>query len=250
MRATSQIGQEIAHRGHQLSASSVQEKSPGDISTEIDRWAEDALRSELARLLPTARFFGEESAGDQALTDAPTWIVDPIDGTANFARGYPHWSVCVALAIAREPVLGIIIDPIRDESFCAVRGHGATLNGAAIQASTRSELLSCTAATVFPKPHAPFMREYLAEFERVITQLGQVRRSGSMALELAYLAAGRIDAFWERGMAPWDAAAAIVIAREAGAHIWALDGLPLLQSRQLAASNAALQEPWHRLLTA
>jgi myo-inositol-1(or 4)-monophosphatase len=250
--AAGQIGHEILRKSRDLGAAQVHTKSPGDISTEIDRWAEEALRHALSQLLPQARFLGEESSGGDALTDEPTWIVDPIDGTANFARGYPHWSICIALAINREPVLGVIHDPIRGETFSALQGHGATLHHASghtpLRCSTRNDLLHSTAATVFPKPHAPFMADYLREFERIITRVGQLRRSGSMALELAYLAAGRIDAFWERGMAPWDAAAGIVILRESGAHIWAMDDLPLLQSRFLAASNRALQSVWTALL--
>jgi myo-inositol-1(or 4)-monophosphatase len=237
------IGQEILHRGNQLHELQMTHKAAGDVSTQVDLWAEQALREELSKLMPQAQFMGEESDGGAVLSEAPTWIVDPIDGTANFARGYPQWSVSVALAVDRLPVLGVIADPQRDELFYAVRGQGAWLRDRTgeqrLQCAAPRALIEATVATVFPKPHAAFMEAYLQEFSRIIRSCGQVRRSGSMALELAYLAAGRVDAFWERGMQAWDAAAGIVLLEEAGAQIAAVDGKALLSSGFLAAGSAS-----------
>lgn len=220
-----------------LQPADVSQKAPGDWVTRFDREVEEGLRKALRQALPQGRFVGEESGGE--LTDEPTWLVDPIDGTANFARGYPQYAVSIALCVGGEPVLGVIVDPSRDEIFTAAAGHGAQLNGRHIACAGARAAGQCLVSTVFPKPGAPFMDDYLDEFGRVLKDFGQVRRSGAMALELAYVAAGRADAFWERGMGAWDAAAGAVLLREAGAVMHAMDGLPLLQSRMLVAGSRA-----------
>jgi len=238
-RLTCQIGQDLWLKSQTLHSAQIREKAPGDMATELDVWAECSLRQALQQLLPDCQFMGEETGG--SLSDAPTWIVDPIDGTANFVHGYPQWSVSVSLAREGEPVLGVIVDPSRQETFFATRGQGAWLESRhglqRLSCAKRDQPLKCLAATVFPKPLSPWMPSYLNEFEQIIRAFGQVRRSGSMALELAYLAAGRVDVFWERGMQAWDAAAGIVLLREAGAQIVALDDLPLLASDFLAAAT-------------
>lgn len=232
-----QAAAHIRHAQATLQAADVSQKAPGDWVTRFDREVEELLQQALRQALPQGRFVGEESGGE--LTDAPTWLVDPIDGTANFARGYPQYAVAIALCVDREPVLGVIVDPSRDEVFTAATGLGAWLNGRRITCAGARLPLQCLVATVFPKPGAPFMDDYLGEFGRVIKTFGQVRRSGAMALELAYVAAGRVDAFWERGMGAWDAAAGVVLLREARAVMHAMDGLPLLESRMLVAGSPA-----------
>ena len=191
IRAIDQISHEVWLKSHDVAALQVNEKAVGDVATDIDLWAEVALREQLIALLPGSQFMGEETGG--ALTHQPTWIVDPIDGTANFARGYPQWSMSVALAMEGEPVLGVIADPNRQEIFYAARGQGAWLQSRLglqrLVCAKVTEPLKATVSTVFPKPLSPLMPAYLAEFERVIRAFAQVRRSGSMALELAYVAA-------------------------------------------------------------
>ena len=259
------ISQKIQLLQSTVRPDSLVHKSAGDVASQIDRDAEVWLRQALQAALPGSGFLGEEGvqfstgAGAAALpistadlldtsSSTPIWLVDPIDGSANYVRGYPHYSVSVALIVAGEPVLGITIDPSRGEVFHAVRGGGAFLNGQPIRCAAQSNLLQCTAATVFPKPRAACMDDYLAVFGKAVKAHAQVRRSGSMALDLAYLAAGRIDTFWERGMGAWDAAAGIVLLREAGAQVWAVDGLPLLASQYLAASTAAVREQFEVVL--
>lgn len=227
----------------ELQPADVRQKAPGDWVTRFDREVEEGLRGALLQVLPQSGFVGEESGGE--LTEQPTWLVDPIDGTANFARGYPQYAVSIALCVDRQPVLGVIVDPSRHEIFTAASGLGAYLNGERLACAAARPAAQCLVSTVFPKPGAPFMDDYLREFGDVLRTFGQVRRSGSMALELAYVAAGRADAFWERGMGAWDAAAGLVLLREAGATMRSLDGLPLLQSRMLVAGSptgAALLE--------
>lgn len=233
MEAATRIGQARAA----LQPADVSQKAPGDWVTRFDREVEEDLQEALQQALPEGCFVGEEGGGE--LTDQPTWLVDPIDGTANFARGYPQFAVSIALCVRREPVLGVVVDPSRDEVFTAANGLGAWLNGQRIACAGPHLPGQCLVATVFPKPGAPFMDDYLAEFGRVLKTFGQLRRSGAMVLELAYVAAGRADAFWERGMGAWDAAAGAVLLREAGAVIHAMDGLPLLESRMLVAGSPA-----------
>jgi myo-inositol-1(or 4)-monophosphatase len=156
--------------------------------------------------------------------------------------------VSVAVVSQGEPVVACIVDPVRQEVFTAGAGLGAWRNGMAMRVAGTDTLAQAVAATVFPKPKAAFMEAYLGEFNRVVRQCAGVRRSGSMALELAYLAAGRLDAVWERGMGAWDAAAGLLLIREAGGIVWALDGRPWWDSAALAACAPGLEVAWGALL--
>lgn len=250
MPAIERIGHEIWLKAGDLQALQATEKAAGDVVTQVDAWAEEALKQVLLAALPGSQFLGEETGGQ--LSAAPTWIVDPIDGTANFARGYPQWSVAVALAIDSQPVLGLVYDPCRKEMFDAIQGQGAWLRSARgvqrLHCAQGEDLLKATVSTVFPKPHSKWMQPYLSELARVLLNVGQLRRSGSMALELAYVAAGRADAFWERGMSAWDIAAAWVLLQESGAELVAMDGLPVLDSQFLAAGSPAMLPQLRSLL--
>jgi myo-inositol-1(or 4)-monophosphatase len=250
MPAIGRIGHEILLKSGDVQGLQATEKAAGDVVTQMDTWAEQALKTVLLVALPGSEFMGEETGG--ALSAAPTWIVDPIDGTANFARGYPQWSMVVALAVQGKPVLGVVFDPSRDELFYATEGQGAWLKSARglqrLQCAQVSEPLKATVSTVFPKPRSPLMEPYLKELTQVLPHVGQVRRSGSMALELAYVAAGRADGFWERGMSAWDIAAASVLLQESGAKVIALDELALLDSQFLAAGSPLFLPQLRRLL--
>ena len=230
-----------------LSEIVITHKAPGDVVSAIDLEAQALIREVVLKHFPAHGFVGEEG-GDAPGDGRPCWVVDPIDGSANYLRGYPQYAVSIALVEAGEPQIGVIYDPCRNEFFGAIRGRGAVLNGAPIRCATRRSAIESLAATVFPKPASPRMPVYMAELGRVLRGFGGVRRSGSMALELAYLAAGRIDAFWEHDMGAWDAAAGIVLLRESGALINARDGRPLLASASLLACTPQLFEPFLSLL--
>lgn len=251
MPAIELIGHELWLKSGDINALQVNEKSWGDVATQMDWWSEMELKKILLQALPGSLFLGEETGGD--LTAAPTWIVDPIDGTANFLRGYPQWSMSIGLAVGGQPVLGVVNDPNRREMFYACQGQGAWLHSPRglqrLKCSTLREPLRATVSTVFPKPLSPLMLPYLGEFAIVLRNVGQVRRSGSMALELAYLAAGRVDAFWERGMQAWDAAAAMVLLEEAGAQMLAIDDLPVLSSQFLLAGSPRMLLELRQILT-
>ncbi len=228
----------------------ITQKSPGDVVRRIDLEAQTLIRDVVMRAFPGHGFVGEEGCDDaELLADGrPVWVVDPLDGMANYLRGYPQYAVSIALVEAGEPQVGVIYDPCRNEFFGAIRGRGAVLNGAPIRCADRRTPTESLAATVFPKPPSARMPVYMAELGRVLRAFAGVRRSGSMALELAYLASGRIDAFWEHDMGAWDAAAGTVLLREAGALIHARDGLPVLASGSLLACTPALFEPFLSLL--
>ena len=245
--AAGDTGAWLQAQRHRIAGLDVTTKQAGDVASVIDAEAEARLRTRLLPLWPGAGFHGEEGGGTPL--DAPAvWVVDPLDGSVNYLRGYPQYAVAVALLLHGEPVLGVVHDPCRGETFSARRGGGAWLGGQALACATVADPLRALAATVFPKPHSPRLPVYLAELARVLPALGGLRRSGAMALELAYLAAGRVDAFWEHDMAPWDAAAALVLLHEVGAVVLARDGLPLLHSASLAACTPALAPAFLPLL--
>jgi myo-inositol-1(or 4)-monophosphatase len=225
----------------------ITQRQPGDVASEIDREAEALIRDVVLKHFPDHNFMGEEGGGT-VCSDGPQWVVDTLDGTANYLRGYPQYAVSIALVEDREPVLGVIFDPCRNEFFGALRGRGAVLNGGLIRCAPHRAAITAMAATVFPKPTSPCMPQYMGELSRVLNSFAGVRRSGSMALEMAYLAAGRLDAFWEHDMGAWDCAAGIVLLREAGAVIHARDGRALLESRSLMASTPALLADFAALL--
>lgn len=232
-------------------AGSLIEKAPGDWSSGLDEAVEQHLKRCVAQRFPGHAFLGEEchaQAADLGLKSQTVWVVDPIDGSANFIRGYPQYSISIAVVRGGQPLAGCILDPLRGECFSAARGQGADCNGQPLAVASTSELIRALAATVFPKPKAAFMGQYLREFESVLRHCGGVRRSGSMALELAYLAAGRVDIFWERGMGAWDAAAGVLLIQEAGGEVWALDGRPWWESQALAAATPGLRAAWQAQL--
>ena len=228
----------------------ITHKAPGDVISAIDDEAQTLIRDVVMRAFPGHGFVGEKGGGDaELLVDGrPVWVVDPLDGTANYLRGYPQYAVSIALVEAGEPRVGVIYDPCRNEFFGAIRGRGAVLNGVPIRCGAHRAPIESLAATVFPKPASARMPVYMAELGRMLRAFAGVRRSGSMALELAYLAAGRIDAFWAHDMGAWDAAAGTLLLREAGALIHARDGEPVLASRSLLACTPAQFEPFLSLL--
>jgi myo-inositol-1(or 4)-monophosphatase len=225
----------------------ITQKEPGDVASAIDLEAETLIRDVVLKHFPDHSFLGEES-GAVVHDGEPQWVVDPLDGTANYLRGYPQYAVSIALVQDGQPVLGVVFDPCRNEFFGAISGRGAVLNGQRIHCAAPRQAITAMAATVFPKPTSARMPQYMGELGRVLHSFGGVRRSGSMALEMAYVASGRLDAFWEHDMGAWDAAAGIVLLREAGAVVHARDGRVLLDSRSLMASTPALMADFAALL--
>jgi len=234
-----------------LSATMVTHEDPGDVVHSIDQEVQSMIREVVLRQFPQHDFRSERGTSESTPVtprDRPTWVVDPINGLANYRRGYPQYAVSIALIEAGEPQLGVVYDPSRNEFFGAIRGQGAVLNGAAIQCARPRPPIEALAATVFPKPTSACMPGYVTEFGRVVRAFSGVRRSGSMALELAYLSASRIDAFWEHEVSGSEFAAGIVLLRESGALIHARDGRALLASQSLLACTPQLFEPFLSML--
>lgn len=225
----------------------VQLKGPGDWFSALDASVERFIRERIAAEYPEHGFLGEEG-GASGATDS-VWVVDPIDGSMNFLRGWPHYAVSLALVVNGEPVVACVLDPALGELFSAALGMGAHCNGVSLNVAAPRTLMDAVAATVFPKPRGPLMAPYVAQLTRVLDATAGARRSGSMALDMAYLAAGRVDVFWERGMGAWDAAAGVLLVREAGGVVFTLDGLAWMQSSHIAAATPGLSEAWRNLLT-
>jgi myo-inositol-1(or 4)-monophosphatase len=197
----------------------VSSKGPRDLVTEADLASQTEIRRLVSAAFPGYGFEGEESLPESAESHSPPhplrWVVDPLDGTTNYVHGYPAYCTSVALAEGDRILVGTIYDPLTNECFTARAGHGAWLNGQPLKATTTSEPAESLVAVSFPAQSAPdslAVRDFLA----VLPAVRAIRRSGSSALNLAYLAAGRLDAFWARRIASWDVAAGLLLVQEAG----------------------------------
>jgi myo-inositol-1(or 4)-monophosphatase len=215
-------------------------KSEVDLVTATDRDAERLIVDTIAEAFPDHGIVAEESAARPG-RDGHRWYVDPLDGTTNFAHAYPHFAVSIALADGEDLLLGVVHDPMRAETFAAVRGEGARLNGVPIRVSTTARLEQALLATGFPydrRQHTAFYLAFLAEGMR---RAQGIRRGGSAALDLCWLAAGRLDGFWEWKLRAWDTAAGRLVLEEAGGRVTDFAGGPhRLTGDETAASNATL----------
>lgn len=195
----------------------VSSKRAGDFLSEADLAAEAHVRDVLCGERPGDGWLGEESGA--ARESGRRWIVDPLDGTTNFLRGIPHWAVSVALEQDGELVLGVVHDPVNNETFHGRLGNGASVNGAPIRVSSTNRLTDALFGTGIPFGAMAHIDDHAADIARLMPHCAGVRRMGAAALDLAYVAAGRLDGFWERKLQAWDIAAGLVMAREAGAIV-------------------------------
>ena len=222
-------------------------KGEVDLVTEIDEEAERVIREELLGTYSTYGMLAEEG-GELAGEEDARWIVDPLDGTTNYAHGLPIFCVSVALERSGEVVLGVVHDPMREETFVAEQDQGATMNGEPIKVSDTDELIRALIATGFPYDRAE-VPEALELFGRFAVTTQGMRRLGSAALDLCYVASGRIDAYYERGIWPWDLAAGSVIVEEAGGKLTNYRDCALdLDGREIVASNGRLHPSIMRLM--
>jgi myo-inositol-1(or 4)-monophosphatase len=199
-------------------------KGPANFVSAADRRAEEILYEDLSKTRPGYGFLGEEG-GRRAGTDKTnTWIVDPLDGTTNFLHGIPQFAISIALERDGVIIAGLIYNPANDELFTAERGKGAFLNDRRLRVAARSRLEDAVVACALPHRGRGGLAEFRKEFALVQEKVVGLRRFGAAALDLAWIAAGRVDAYWERNLSPWDMAAGIVIVREAGGYVTDLDG--------------------------
>lgn len=228
-------------------------KGPRDLVTEADLASQRAIKRILLDAFPDHGFIGEEAIADDRAADAGLrWIVDPLDGTSNYVHGFPAYCVSIGLAHDDDLLVGAIYDPVHDELFTAQRGGGAACNGRPIHVATKTDPIDALVAVSFP-PHVTRDSAAVADFLAVVPHVHSIRRTGSTAINLAYVACGRLDAFWVRRIACWDVAAGLLIAREAGATIGSFSGdagaqVSLAAPAFIAACSPAMFESLHRML--
>ena len=227
----------------------VSKKGPADFVSAADLRAERILRQELSRARPRYGFLLEEEGEVKGADEHNRWIIDPLDGTSNFLHGLPHFAISIAHERDGELVAGVVYEPAHDELFWAEKGAGAFLNDRRMRVSGRSALDHCLIATGLPyKGRNPEPR-YFDTLEGVLAEVAGVRRFGSAALDLAYVAAGRYDGFWEFGLQPWDIAAGIVLVREAGGMISGIrPNADPMATGDILAANGDVHVPLERLL--
>ncbi|AEP29151.1 inositol-1-monophosphatase [Brumicola nitratireducens] len=248
VRAARSAGNVIARGFENFDDLQIEQKGENDFVTKIDREAEQTIIYKIQQSYPDHTFVGEEG-GIVAGNDDYKWIIDPLDGTTNFIKGIPHFAVSIALQYKGRLDQAVVFDPIRGELFTASRGNGAQLNGHRIRASQAKELGSTILATAFPFKNKDSLNEYMTSFNQIFSECGDIRRGGSAALDMAYVAAGRFDGYWERGIKPWDIAAGELLVRESGGLVTDFAGGndPLLSGEIVAGSPRVVQALVKRL---
>jgi myo-inositol-1(or 4)-monophosphatase len=231
----------------------IEYKGDADLVTVADRASEKLIRERIRRQFPTHDVLGEE----EGLVDTGSdyrWYVDPLDGTTNFAHGFPVFCVSLAVEHKGKRIAGVVYDPTRDEMFAAERGSGAYLNRQRMHVSKTANLAECLVATGFPS-HKRHKNPNIFFYHHITLRTHGVRRAGSAALDLCYVAGGRLDGFWEFNLNPWDTAAGVLIVEEAGGKVTRFDGAPFeIDSRETLASNAivhpALMHEFEQIMAA
>ncbi len=212
--------------------------------TETDTAAEALILERLRAAFPRHRILAEESGGDDwRAAGPPIWLVDPLDGTNNFAHGFPHVGISLALVEGGEPVVGVVYDPLRDETFTAAAGKGAWLNGEPVHVSGVARLGDGFLATGFPYDRRTAPDNNVGRLDLFLRRSQGVRRAGAATLDLAYVACGRFDGFWEIRLKPWDVAAGVLLVREAGGRATDFAGYPdCISGAEIVASNGRIHQ--------
>jgi len=224
VRAARSAGNIITRHMDRLDALTVETKGRNDFVSEVDRMAEQEIIAILRKAYPDHAILGEETGASDG--DEFQWIIDPLDGTTNFLHGVPHFAVSIALKRNGRLEVGVIYDPVRQELWTAHRGGGATLEGRRIRVSKLPDLEGALLGTGFPHKAQQHMDAYLGMFKALAKHAADIRRPGAAALDLAYVAAGRLDGFWEIGLQPWDMAAGLLLIQEAGGVVGDFTGGP------------------------
>jgi myo-inositol-1(or 4)-monophosphatase len=224
-------------------------KGPANFVTAADRRAEQILREELEIARPGYGFLGEEGGMHAGADKTHRWIVDPLDGTMNFLHGIPHFAISIALEREGTIVAGVVYNPANDELFTAERGKGAFLNDQRLRVANRKRLADAVVACALPHPSRGDIERTQKEHVAAQGKVAGLRRFGAAALDLAWVAAGRLDAYWERGLSPWDMAAGLILVREAGGYVTDLDGgEAMLATGDVLAGNETIHRELLRVL--
>lgn len=216
IKAARKAGRSLVKDFREVENLQVSVKGAGDFVSRADLNAEKVLKTELMGARPTYGWLAEEGGEEEGQDPTRRWIVDPLDGTTNFLHGLPHWAISIALEHKGQIVAGVVFDPAKDEMFFAEKGAGAWMNESRLRVSGRQKMIESIFATGLPFGGRSDLPETLKDLGRLLPVCAGVRRWGSAALDLAYVAAGRYDGFWERRLQPWDLAAGMVIVKEAG----------------------------------
>ncbi|TCJ98472.1 myo-inositol-1(or 4)-monophosphatase [Volucribacter psittacicida] len=241
IRAARKAGNIIAKGYERRDEITTAQKMANDYVTNIDKAAEQAIIEIIQKSYPEHTIIGEESGAIEGKQSDIQWIIDPLDGTTNFIKGFPHFSVSIAVRVKGRNEIAVVYDPIRNELFTAIRGEGAKLNDTRLRIESRTELQGAILATGFPFKQNKYMPMHLAMVTALIEHCADFRRTGSAALDLCYTAAGRVDGFFEIGLKPWDCAAGELIVREAGGLICDYLGSPnYLTNGHIIAGSARI----------
>ena len=241
IKAARKAGRSLVKDFREVENLQVSMKGAGDFVTRADIAAEQIIKSELMNARPTYGWLGEEGGGEAGQDPTRRWIVDPLDGTTNFLHGLPHWAVSIAPEHKGEVVAGVNFDPAKDEMFIAEKGQGAFINESRLRVSGRVKMIEGLFATGLPFGTKPDLPETLQDLARLMPACSGVRRWGAAALDLAYVAAGRFDGYWERGLHSWDIAAGLVILREAGGLVEPIDPAgDILEDGAVIAANEVI----------
>jgi myo-inositol-1(or 4)-monophosphatase len=225
-------------------------KGAGDFVSNADRKAEETLREELTRARPAYGWLGEETGGEDAPDGMHRWIVDPLDGTTNFLHGIPHWAISVALERKGEIVAGVVFSPAQDELYAAEKGGGAWMNDRRLRVSGRRDMGEMVFGTGVPFADSKHLPRFIKDIAHLMPRCAGLRRMGAAALDLAYVASGRFDGFWERNLKPWDVAAGALLVREAGGFVRDIDhdDRDPVHSGMIMAANAEVADAFQAIL--
>ena len=241
VQAASKAGRSLSRDLGEVQNLQVSLKGPANFVSAADHRAEETLQAELEHARPGYGFVGEEGGVREGSDKTHRWIADPLDGTLNFLHSIPHFAISLALEREGAIIAGVIYNPVSDELFSAERGKGAFLNDQRLRVAARKRLAESVVACALPHPGRGDVLLTRNEHAAVQDKVAGLRRFGAAALDLAWVAAGRVDAYWERGLSPWDMAAGIVLVREAGGYVTDLDGgEAMLTSGGIVAGNDAI----------
>ncbi len=249
IKAARSAGRSLAKDFREVENLQVSTKGAGDFVSRADVAAEGIIREMLRDARPNYGWLGEESAEEAGKDPTRRWIVDPLDGTTNFLHGLPHWAISIALEHKGEVVAAVVYDPSKDEMFVAEKGQRARLNSQRLRVSGRHRMIESVFATGLPFAGRPHLPDTLRELSLLLPMAAGVRQFGAASLGLAYVAAGRCEGFWERGLQPWDIAAGSLLVREAGGFV---DGMvaytdPMVAGDVLAA-NSGIHEAFAKVI--
>ncbi|MEM9043558.1 MAG: inositol monophosphatase family protein [Pseudomonadota bacterium] len=253
IKAARSAGRSLVRDFGEVEQLQVSVKGIGDFVSKADIKAEQIIKDMLREARPTYGWIGEESAEEKGEDPTRRWIVDPLDGTTNFLHGIPHWAVSIALEHKGKIVSAVIYDPVKDEMFTSETGQGAWLNDRRLRVSARRDMTTMLFATGVPFGGRDGLPETIRDLSRLMPRCAGVRRFGAAALDLAWVAAGRYDGFWERTLNAWDIAAGILLVQEAGGLVGAIGHVPgqgnPLVSGDIIATNGNVYETLNGILT-